>query len=63
VTEASAVLAVVIVNYETGAWLERCLHSLERAFRYYAKLRAPGWRRATLPAAWFQVHWNLVVMN
>ena len=24
-------LAVVIVNYETGAWLERCLRSLERA--------------------------------
>jgi N-acetylglucosaminyl-diphospho-decaprenol L-rhamnosyltransferase len=31
-TEASiADLAVVIVNYETGAWLERCLRSLERA--------------------------------
>ncbi|MDQ1477091.1 MAG: hypothetical protein QOE62_2320, partial [Actinomycetota bacterium] len=24
-------LAVVIVNYETGPWLERCLRSLERA--------------------------------
>jgi hypothetical protein len=21
-------------------------------YRYYAKHRAPGWRRATLPAAW-----------
>jgi N-acetylglucosaminyl-diphospho-decaprenol L-rhamnosyltransferase len=31
-TEASAAdLAVIIVNYETGAWLERCLGSLERA--------------------------------
>src|SRR5207244_115770 len=31
-TEASAAdLAVVIVNYETGAWLERCLRSLEGA--------------------------------
>ena len=31
-TEASAAgLAVVIVNYETGAWLERCLRSLESA--------------------------------
>ena len=27
----TADLAVVIVNYETGAWLERCLRSLERA--------------------------------
>jgi len=32
VTEASAAdLAVVIVNYETGRWLESCLRSLERA--------------------------------
>src|SRR5215207_11631311 len=31
-TEASAAdLAVVIANYETGAWLERCLRSLEGA--------------------------------
>jgi GT2 family glycosyltransferase len=31
-TEASAAdVAVVIVNYETGAWLERCLRSLEGA--------------------------------
>ena len=30
--EASAAdLAVVIVNYETGTWLERCLRSLETA--------------------------------
>jgi N-acetylglucosaminyl-diphospho-decaprenol L-rhamnosyltransferase len=28
---SAADLAVVIVNYETGAWLERCLRSLERA--------------------------------
>src|SRR5437762_3252556 len=28
---AAADLAVVIVNYETGAWLERCLRSLECA--------------------------------
>jgi N-acetylglucosaminyl-diphospho-decaprenol L-rhamnosyltransferase len=27
----AAVLAVVIVNYNTGPWLERCLRSLERA--------------------------------
>lgn len=27
------------------------MHS-QSLFRYYAKHRAPGWRRATLPAAW-----------
>jgi len=27
---SGAEVAVVIVNYETGAWLERCLRSLER---------------------------------
>jgi N-acetylglucosaminyl-diphospho-decaprenol L-rhamnosyltransferase len=30
-TAPSADLAVVIVNYNTGMWLERCLHSLLRA--------------------------------
>jgi N-acetylglucosaminyl-diphospho-decaprenol L-rhamnosyltransferase len=29
-TEAPAALAVVIVNYESGAWLARCLDSLDR---------------------------------
>jgi hypothetical protein len=27
------------------------MHS-QGLYRYYAKHRAPGWRRATLPAAW-----------